>query len=438
MIRAILICSCLSMSLAATLIPNRLRVEYMVEPRGVDEPQPRFSWALASDNRGQAQTAYQIVVKSEDAGSAVVFDSGKVMSNRSTNVVLSLPAAGSGHQFNATTQYSWTVTAWDSTGVKGPASAPAHFSTGVQGDWKNAAWIGSAAGKQQGTLLRHEFSVPSGCNVERAFVYSVGLGYYKLHLDGTRVSDHELGAFTTFTKRVYYDTVDVTAALRTENADHALGVALGAGWYEQKTVNVGQRSLLLRLHAKLSGCSTPTLDVVSSTSSWTTATGPVTMDDIYAGENYDARLEQVGWDQAGFAPHTAWAPSSAVAPPSANVTVDSHAVLPPIRIGETYAPCDMWQSSAGVYVFDFCQNMAGFTTLRLPAGLSPGATITQRHAEAIKCAKPCPIFHHYRNTAETTNYTTGSSYSAVEYTPLFTYMGYVHRSSFATSLSPDH
>ena len=147
MFRFMLICSCLSMSFAATLTPNRLRVEYMVEPRGVDEPQPRFSWALASDDRGQAQTAYQIVVKSEDAGSTVVFDSGKVMSNRSTNVVLALPAAASGHQFNATTQYSWAVTAWDSAGVKGPASAPAHFSTGVQGDWKNAAIDGRGYSK---------------------------------------------------------------------------------------------------------------------------------------------------------------------------------------------------------------------------------------------------------------------------------------------------
>ena len=155
MLRAILICGCLSMSCAAALTPNRLRVEYMVEPRGVDEPTPRFSWALASADRGQAQTAYQIVVKSEDAGSAVVFDSGKVMSNRSTNAVLALPATG--HQFNATTLYSWTVSAWDSAGVQGPASAPARFSTGVQGDWKGAGWIGTAAGKQQGTLLRHDF-----------------------------------------------------------------------------------------------------------------------------------------------------------------------------------------------------------------------------------------------------------------------------------------
>jgi len=423
----------------AVLTPNRLRVEYMDEPRGVDVPSPRFSWALASDERAQAQTAYRIVVRSEDAGSAVVFDSGQVMSNRSTNAVLALGGSGSSagqHQFNATAAYTWSVSAWGSDhgagANEGPASQPARFSTGVQGDWKGAEWIGTAAAgsASQGTLLRTEFAVPIGCTVERATVHSVGLGYYKLQLDGARASDHELGAFTTFASRVYYDTVDVTAALRapTAGAKHALGVALGAGWYAQKTVHAGQRSLLLRLHAKLSGCATPALDVVSTSAEgvWTTAAGPVTMDDIYAGENYDARLEQPGWDSPGFAPSGggAWASAAAVAAPSANVTVDSHAVLPPIRVGETYAPCDMWQSSPGVYVFDFCQNMAGFTTLRLPAGLAPGATLTQKHAEAIKCAKPCPIFHHYGNTAETTNYTTGSSFAAAEYTPLFTYMGF--------------
>ena len=30
--------------------------------------------------------------------------------------------------------------------------------------------------------------------------------YYKLHVNGEKVSNHELGAFTTYTERVYYDT----------------------------------------------------------------------------------------------------------------------------------------------------------------------------------------------------------------------------------------
>jgi hypothetical protein len=34
--------------------------------------------------------------------------------------------------------------------------------------------------------------------------------------------------------------------------------------------------------------------------------------------------------------------------PSATVEVSSHAVLPPIRVGQSYVPCNMWESAPGV------------------------------------------------------------------------------------------
>ena len=61
----------------------------------------------------------------------------------------------------------------------------------------------------------------------------------------------------------------------------------------------------------------------------------------------------------------------------------------------------------------------------MPAGLATGiANITQLHAEAVHGPPPAPIFHHYSNTAETTNYITRGDGAAIEYTPLFTYMGF--------------
>jgi hypothetical protein len=42
----------------------------MLEPKGVDVSYPaRFSWALVHTDRGQVQTAYQIVVRDGDANS---------------------------------------------------------------------------------------------------------------------------------------------------------------------------------------------------------------------------------------------------------------------------------------------------------------------------------------------------------------------------------
>ena len=50
-----------------------------------------------------------------------------------------------------------------------------------------------------------------------------------------------------------------------------------------------------------------------------------------------------------------------------------------------YPACDLWQSAPGVYVFDFCQNMAGFSSLHVPEGVVvvANASIEMLHAEAI-------------------------------------------------------
>lgn len=55
--------------------------------------------------------------------------------------------------------------------------------------------------KLTGPLLLVRAAFPL-LRVVQAFAYVIGLGYYKLDINGRRVSDHELGAFTTYTQRV--------------------------------------------------------------------------------------------------------------------------------------------------------------------------------------------------------------------------------------------
>ena len=38
--------------------------EYAVDPLGIDQARPRFTWILESDRRGQVQAAYQVLVAS--------------------------------------------------------------------------------------------------------------------------------------------------------------------------------------------------------------------------------------------------------------------------------------------------------------------------------------------------------------------------------------
>lgn len=96
-------------------------------------------------------------------------------------------------------------------------------------------------------LKSKPFKLPVGKSVARASCYVVGLGYYKLHLDGTPLSTHHLGAFTTFEKRVLYDTWDATHLLgggsdgNSEGSggdgsseEHVVAVEVGPGFYTQR------------------------------------------------------------------------------------------------------------------------------------------------------------------------------------------------------------
>eukprot|EP00658_Telonema_sp_P-2_P052760 TRINITY_DN4103_c0_g1_i5.p1 TRINITY_DN4103_c0_g1~~TRINITY_DN4103_c0_g1_i5.p1 ORF type:complete len:454 (+),score=88.83 TRINITY_DN4103_c0_g1_i5:167-1528(+) len=393
---------CVSMS------PYRLRVEYIQAPRGVDKPSPRFSWALSDDDPLSIQQAYRIVVSTD---SALTWDSGRVESNISMNVKY----AGSPLAPNA--DYAVQITAF---GDHGFGSANTTFSTGLytKQDWAGAEWIG-AASTETSFLLRAEASFTS--NVKRAVAYVVGLGYYKLYVNGQKASTHELGPFTTFSARVYYDTYDITDYMRSDSA-HAFGVVLGNGWYSQPSVNVGMPSLLCRIAITLEDGSSHS---VVSGAGWQSSPGPVQANDIYDGETYDARLEQPGWTSFGFAPRSAWAAAKSVAPPSEIVKISSHAPIPPIRIAQTYSPIAMYESSPGGYVFDFGQNMAGFTTLHIPEGVcSFPSNISQLHAEAVHGPPPAGVYHHYGNTKEVNTFLSRGDGAAVRYTAQFVYAGF--------------
>lgn len=115
-----------------------LRVNYMVEPIGLDSENPRFSWKMIAPagSRGYSQTAYQIVVKDPDGN--VTWDSGKVDSS------VSVAIAYAGSDLQPATRYDWTVTVWDQN--NNTAKASSWFETGLMSrdgetNWDGAKWI---------------------------------------------------------------------------------------------------------------------------------------------------------------------------------------------------------------------------------------------------------------------------------------------------------
>ena len=114
--------------------PVGLLVDGVSNPLAVDRDAVRFTWRSMAANRGETQTAYQIIVSSDPkrlaAGTGDWWDSGKVVSDQSASVEYT------GKVFPAATRFWWEVRIWDQTGKASRYSAPACFDTGLdQKDW---------------------------------------------------------------------------------------------------------------------------------------------------------------------------------------------------------------------------------------------------------------------------------------------------------------
>ena len=336
------------------LAPTGLRVEYLTNPMGVDTPGPRFFWVPEHSDRGQAQSAYEIIVSTDDeAANGDMWSTGKVAGA----VPGLVPYAGKPLQSGGT--YYWKVRYWDVSGQPSPFSRPERLGCGLfsSGDWKGQ-WIG---GKNQ---LRKEFEIPK--KIVRAKAFMCGLGYSELRINGRKVGRHVLDpAWTTYDKRALYVTYDVTGYLR--QGANAVGVMLGQGWFKSL-------ALLFQLNIELEGGER--LEVVSD-GSWKVKPGPIVSDSVYNGETYDARLETPGWDRAGY-DESGWTPAQPVTGPKG---VLSSQMMPAIQVTDTIVPLNMSSPKAGVYVFDMGQNFAGWAELRVRG--PRGAAVKMRFAELL-------------------------------------------------------
>ena len=380
------------------MIPQKLTCEYQANPLGIDAPRPKLSWVLQSDRRGEMQTAYRVLVASSPdklgADEGDRWDSGAVESDRSVNVPYDgEPLAGGEKCW-------WKVRVTDADGRDGPWSEPATFEMGLldERDWQGR-WIAAKAGVSS-PLLRRRFGLAA--RVERARLYVCGLGWHEVYLNGRKVSDRMMDPAPTLYEdvirvassppkkdtrhgggslrpRVSYVTHDVTDLLA--EGENAVGVWLGHGWYSGDEENViGRKSyaarpeLMLQLNVELAD---GTAVSIVTDATWRSAPSPITANEICQGETYDARLEQPGWDTAGF-DDSAWAPAEVVEGPGGQL---SAMAVEPIRIVQRYRPTRVHKTGRGTYIFDMGQYISGFTEIR--ASGPAGTVVALEHAGRV-------------------------------------------------------
>jgi len=359
------------------ITPASLRCEYRVDPPGIDAVQPRLSWTLASSERAQTQTAYQILVASSrdglDRGAADLWGSGKVASSESLNI----PYAGRplvSHQL-----CYWKVRVWDKNHTPAEWSAVARWSMGIlkPQDWQ-ATWIASShTALNSGPLpmFRREFALKR--KVTRATAYICGLGFFELYLNGRKVGDHVLEpGWTNYRRTNLYVTYEVEDFLRP--GANAIGVVLGNGMYNvaggryvKFTASFGRPKFILHLRLEYDDGTT---QAIVSDENWKVAPSPTRFSCIYGGEDYDARQEQPGWNQPGFT-EKGWEAAEGVDDSTERLFSQAQ---PPIKVMQVFHPVKISEPARGIHVYDLGQNFAGWPqiTVRGKAGdqvrLTPG------------------------------------------------------------------
>ena len=283
-------------------VPTNLTVNGDTSPLTVTGT-PEFSW-LPQDSAGdEAQTAYEITVRSGLTG-APVWNSGRVKSSDSSYVAYHGPALTAGGE------YDWTVTSWNSQGQASQA-ASATFDVGLgDSDWSGAQWIRRPTAGNDSTidytLARNQFTLSSkSSKVVRALVYVAGPMRWQLHVNGTILDTQD---DYQFAGENYYDAVNITkqasAAQRvTGSAAGQLAVGVEYAHFAAGEAHPeGPQPYTTTLSAAAPAASS-TITVATSTSS-TCTTAPATSAS-YCGANYDWYAgETLGFGTAGTAAFT--------------------------------------------------------------------------------------------------------------------------------------
>jgi alpha-L-rhamnosidase len=376
---------------------NELRCAYLQNPIGVDQTKPKLHWKLTSNQRSVMQTAYQILVS--DDSLALLQHHGNTWKSGWITSSQSIQVAYAGKSLVSAKKYYWKIQVKDNKGNTSHWSEIASWRMGLlqKEDWKNAQWMAYeiladsskiipalhgngkkewGLGKDVLPLFRKSFAVSK--KVKEATLYVSGLGHFEMSLNGKKIGDHFLDpGWTQYSKHALYVGFDLTGILK--NGENCLGAELGNGFYYQPreryrkiTGAYGYPKMICRLTIVYTDGSS---ENIVSDGTWKTSPSPTYFSSVYGGEDYDANLEQKGWNQAGFEDGH-WETVKLTNGPA----LESQ-MAEPLKIMKTFSTVSVRSLGNQVLVYDLGQNMSGIPMIKVQG--KKGDTIRIYTAELL-------------------------------------------------------
>ncbi len=403
---------------------KRLRTLHMENPVGIDEI-PYFSWILVSDQMNVMQKSWRIRVTDETGH--LCWDSNVRESDQNTFVNYE------GEPLQSASRYQWQLDVNDN--YENAAMGTGSFETAILHDdeWK-AVWVESAlhvterkegfGNQPPASMFRRAFQISSEKRVQSARIYCTSRGVYRLFVNGQRPDDRELApGYASYDRIVPYQTFDVTAHL--QPGENVLGMYVGDGWFFNQETAIHKAETASARHAVFYELRIRYKDgsqeSVFSDGSEKTAYGPVCFSDLFAGERYDARLEQTGWcgpefDDTGWLPAERTDEQSQTLKAAPDDAIGTIAQIPAERL---------FEAPNGDLLADFGQNIAG--RVRARTALPEGVRISLEHFEVTD-----PEGNYFNTICATNGVGAGADQRAeyvsdgekAVYEPFFTYFGF--------------
>ncbi len=334
-----------------------LRVESVINPIGVDEKRPTFSWQIKGTEKDIFQKTYRVLVSlDKDFKNNIVWDSKTVVSSKTYDVIYS------GKPLLPDTRYYFKVIS--EVNEKTIESDVSMFSTGLLNGKMPGKWV--AVDKnlnnipEAGVYVRKKFN---SSNVEYATLFIYSYGWYEAYMNGKKLDDRIFTtAKTKYKKILYYDAYDVTDLI--SSGDNALSLILGDGYNSNANKYMGIWRGGKRFIASLNIHHTDgSVEQILSDDSWKfTLDTPLLVNNIYNGEFYDATREIENWQSPIF-DDSEWKNLYCI---SVNDNPKFYCNIGPfVKIIEEIKPKKIYSMNDGRYIVDFGQNLAGFVKFKL-------------------------------------------------------------------------
>lgn len=281
--------------------PERLTCERFVDAALIGTREPRLSWRVPAEAGEEtvAASELRITPTPEELDTATAWTTGWLEG-------VSGQWRYRGPALSSRDVRWWSVRVRSTGGATSPWSEPARFEVGLleRSDWI-ASWITRprpAGNSRAAFLLRRRFELASPVVAARAYLSA--LGVTRTHLNGAAVGNGLLRpGWTDYRRRVQYDRIELAEHLRV--GENVLVVELAPGWYagriaDHSPSDSAVAAALPELLAQIELETAPgERRIIASDECWEWAPSPIISSDLYDGEDWDLRVADQDFAEAG-------------------------------------------------------------------------------------------------------------------------------------------